>query len=171
MSPDVFLSRHGIKYDGSAQAPPGSPAEIVNSFLVLNGTRQWDPDYNDFVYTQYETPNFTPREINPLTFSRRLVQQEQDAMQAVFESYKTGNLTKVRKAVDTLNSIREKKGGVQFFPIPDYEILGHGSDNVGQVARWLVSDFQRAVDTNEPPPWFFTKAASDALSDYAEGKL
>ncbi len=136
MSPDVFLSRNGVRYDGTGL--DGTPAEIVNNLITLNNTRIWAGHMaGELEYLCYQTPNFQPAPINPNTFSRKKIQEEAEAVRHYYEVLKFGNLPMTHAAVDKINYIRAAKGGSEFIPVPDFEILGNGNGLIGYAARWL----------------------------------
>lgn len=164
MSPDVFLSRNGIRYDGNGM--PGSPAQIVDALVKLNATRIWNEDTGEFDQVVYE-PDFVAVGMNPNTFSSQWINKESAARAAYDVALKTGSLGKVHAAVDAINAVRQIKGGASFQGASDFEILANGNNAVGNVAKYLVSEWQSAVDNGGNLPWFWTRTGYDALNAYA----
>lgn len=169
MSPDVFLSRNGIRYDGNGL--PGTPSQIVSNLLALNGMRTYDSASGEFLYNQY-TPQFVPAPFGPNSFDPALARAENAAVQAYKRAESTGDLGLVYAAADTINEIRSIKGGVVFRPKTDFEIVAAANNYLGYTARVLISDRQRFLDGETPAaPWFFTVAGYEALNAYRNEQL
>lgn len=169
MSPDVFLSRNGIRYDGNGL--PGTPSQIVSNLLALNGMRTYDSASGEFVYSQY-SPQFVPAPFGPNSFDPALARAENSAVQAYKRAESTGDLGLVYAAADTINEIRSIKGGVVFRPKTDFEIVAAANNYLGYTARVLISDRQRFLDGETPAaPWFFTVAGYEALNSYKSEQL
>lgn len=169
MSPDVFLSRNGIRYDGNGL--PGTPSQIVSNLLALNVMRTYDPVSGEFVYNQYN-PQFVPAPFGPNSFDPALARAENAAVQAYKRAESTGDLGLVYAAADTINEIRSIKGGVVFRPKTDFEIVAVANNYLGYTARVLISDRQRFLDGETPAaPWFFTVAGYEALNSYKNEQL
>lgn len=167
MSPDVFLSQQGLKYDGSAGAFPGTPAEIVSALITLNQTRTWNQELGDFEYTRYESPAFQAAPPNPATFDPLWVAREGQAVRAYQLAVRTGDPKTVHAAVDKINEIRAVKGGAAFSPMTDFEIFAWDQGEIGLVARTIVSWREPSLEgTPALPQWFDTKEAFDALNEY-----
>lgn len=164
MSPDVFLSRNGIRYDS---LPTGNPTQIVANLITLNGMRSLN-ESGEFTYTRYTTVGSTPAPAGPNSFDPDLVNDENLAMRVYQAAARTGNLALVHAAVDGINEIRATKGGTQFRPQPDFDIVAASNSTLGATARALISDRQRFLDgESASAPWFFTAAGYDALVAYA----
>lgn len=176
-SPDNFLSQNRIRYDGSHFQ--GTPAEIVAGLTTLNATRTWDAETKSFTYNQYESPDFRAVGTNPNTFSAQWIAKERKAMEAIHAAVDTGDPEKVYVAVDVLSKIREVKGGSSYAPPSDFDIIAHGKNATGNVARQIVADRANLAADSDPSgystqmlaemQWFDTKAGYDALVAYAAG--
>lgn len=129
MSPDVLLSRLGLRYDGTGLQ--GTPAQIVSRLVTLA---------NAIRLGTYQTANFVPAPVTPATFDPRNVQKEQAAMQAYLESLQTGLPAKVHRAVDAVNKIRMVKSGTELIPPTNFDILAHQQTPLGEAARWLIAE-------------------------------
>lgn len=160
MSPDVFLSRNGVRYDGSGLK--GTPAEILANLITLNNTRTWSEITNQFEYYAYRTPGFSPAPFSSASYEPANVFAENLAMNAYYMALGTGDLGKVRAAVDDVNRVRSIKGGSELIPLSDFQILAHGQNALGAAARFLAAQLNGDGDT----PWFFTFAAYQALKSY-----
>ena len=168
MSPDVFLSQNGIRYDGNGLN--GSPADIMVSLVLLNGTRSWSDALGGFIYNRHETPGFISAPINPNTFSPIWVEREQVAVEWYRQAVKLGSLAFAWIAIDEINRIRAVKGGPAFTADTDFDILSMGSGSAAQTARKLNELNRNSIEESGQPYWFFTKAAYDAINKYASGK-
>lgn len=161
MSPDVFLSRNGVRYDGSGLK--GSPAEILANLITLNNMRTWSDETGQFSYYAYRTPGFSPAPFSAAEFDPNNVFAENLAMNAYYLALQTGDLGKVRAAVDNVNRLVMKIGGNELMPPSDFILTSRAQTPLGEAARFLVGQLQgNPVDT----PWFFTYAAYLALKSY-----
>lgn len=170
ISADVFLSRHQIPYSHF----PGSPAEVVQALVTLNGMRTWDTESLMFAYTVYSTPDFVAVPTNPNTWSSKWITKEFAAVENYTSALRAGaNLTTVHAMVDAINKIREVKGGSEFEPYSDFDITAHQGNIIGNVAKVLISDRtaaqEAAAERGEEviPIWFDTEEAYNDLNDFA----
>ena len=166
-NPSFFLSDNGISYDGSDLK--GTPEQIVADLILLNSTRTWDDDTQDFAYNSYATPGFTQAPSNnPNAFDPRQIAQEAKAVAAVYAAVQTGDPAKVYAAVDKVNADRQSVGGIMYQPPSDFAIYAHSPASVGVTARQLLTDQQQ-----DPGPkqnagqWFFSKEGFDAIAAQA----
>lgn len=165
MSPDVFLSRHQIRYDGFWIN--GTPAAIVTALQTINAARAISSD-GTLVNFQYRTPGFAGSATNPNTFTPAITVALSHAVNAYTEALKTGVPQLVYSAVDLVNTFRQLTGGAELIPPYEVDILAHRADFLGQVIRALNS--LRAAGDDQPPgsplPWFDTIVAFDELRTY-----
>lgn len=168
MPADVFLSRNGIRYDEFGGFH-GTPAEIVANLKGLNATRQLDGEgrLEDLVHY---SAGFQPVPTNPSTFEPAMVKKERLAMQAYWAALETGDLDKTHAAADAINAVRSVKSGGIFLPAPDFYILAHGKNTLGETARFIVSERASIEETGfptmagSPLPWYDTAAAFHQLN-------
>ena len=166
MSPDVFLSQHGIRYDGLGVS--GTPAEIVAHLKTLNATRKIGDDgkLKDEVY---RTVGFAPAPFGPNSFNPATIASERKAIQAYQAALSSGDLNVVHGAVDDINAVRAVKGGSEFVPQSDFDILAHANSELGQMARYIASERLWVEETGfgstsgSVLPWFDTVEAFHEL--------
>jgi hypothetical protein len=172
MSPDNFLSQHRIRYDGIGLH--GSPTEIVANLKAASATRFWDEDFETLGDIVYQTPGFVPGVIGPNSFSPQLIKAEAAAVNKYFEVLPSGDLNKVHQAVDKINTVRTKKGGIEFIPMSDFDILAHSQSLLGETCRHIISERASVAETGfgsysgSPLPWFDTEEGFNALAAYKE---
>jgi len=169
MSPDVFLSRNGLRYGGNASDLPGTPAEIMDSLILFNNMRIWHEDTGTLEWYRYATPGFISAPISSTSFLPDWVRKEQIAIEMYKAAKRTGKLQLVYPTVDEINRIRMAKGGAAWTADTDFEILASGPGPVGAVGRKLIEYEVASQESTSSPSWFFTKAAFDAINSYAKG--
>jgi len=169
MSPDNFLTQHRIRYDGiGVQA---TPAEYVAALQLLSATREVDD--GELSDVTYHTQGFVPAQYGPNSYAPAMVEKERKAVQAYLACLPSGDLSKVHAAVDAINAVRAAKGGTEFVPQSDFEILAHANGPVGQVARFIASERLWVEETGygsmtgSPLPWFDTVEAFRELAAYS----
>lgn len=128
MSPDVLLSKLGLRYGGGADLQ-GSPAKIVANLIALTAA---------FDAGTYETPGFVSAPLTAASVNAANVAKETTLVQAYRDALATGILTRVHKAVDAINSLRMKKGGSAEPTPSDFEIIAHQDSALGAAARWIM---------------------------------
>lgn len=151
MSPDIFLSRQGLRYDGSGLA--GTPTQICQRLITLNEARHAGT---------YQTKNFIPAPVTAATFDPQNVAREQQLFTYYLESLQTGVPAKVHKAVDAVNRIRQVKSGGELIPPSEFDILAHQQTPLGAAARWLISEADSAAAV------FYTSAFTLAIRKFAK---
>jgi hypothetical protein len=174
MTPDVFLSQHGIRTDGiSGLTLNSDPAVYVASLQFLNGLRTIDPDTGKLVATIYQTPGYAPGSVGPADFSPALINALNRAMDTYRNAFKTGDLAQVHAAQDAVNMLRMSAGYGPMLWLTDFEIVAESAKNAaGEMARFIISE-RASVDSTgvgsmvgSPLPWFDTPAAYSALQSY-----
>lgn len=165
MSPDVFLSQQGIRYD---RPEFGSPAELVQNLKSLSVLRALT--FGELTPTRYHTAGFFPAPVSPATFDPVSIKANQAAQAAYFKALKRGILGEVYAAVDSLNAIRAMVGGSEQVPPTDFEIVSNQPTPLGFLAREISSQRIAFEENSELPqpliPWFDTLAAYNALNNY-----
>lgn len=172
VSPDVFLSQNGIRYDNGLLT--GTPAEIVANLKALNALRILKD--GQLQETVYRTPGYVPGDMGPQDFDPALLKATSDAMTAYRQVLKTGDLSAVHAAVDAVNNWRAQGGYAAMVPPSDFEIVKNASTPLGVMARVIASEriaVQESVARGDNPvqgsifgsplPWFDTMAAYKAL--------
>ncbi len=135
MSPDVLLSRLGIRYDGSGLQ--GSPAQIVGNLVKLVALADAG---------EYRTPDFITAPISSASFDSGNVAKRRTLNAAYHDAVDSGNVSAVHKAVDKYNKLLMVMSGQELVPPSDFEIAAHQQTPLGLAARWIYDAYSSVDD-------------------------
>lgn len=157
MSPDVLLSRLGLRYGGGPGDLQGTPAKIVDNLIKL--TALYDADV-------YHTEGFATAPMSSASFDRGNVDKRATLNRAYRDAVDSGNVAAVHKAVDRYNKLLMVMSGQELVPPSDFEVAAHQQTALGDAARWIVNwaveggfDVERFFDVNGPAIRKYAKAA------------
>lgn len=151
MSPDVLLSRLGLRYGGGADLQ-GTPAKIVDNLIKL--TEAYDAGTVEFVSQPITAATFNPSNVAKET---ALLNDYRDALAS-------GSLSKVHAIVAKINKLLVVKGGNMVGAFSDFEIVAHQQTPLGDAARWIVN---YAVEHENTVDDFFDQYGA-AIRKYAK---